>query len=338
MPNGGYYEVVNGPVGDQAGVVKVLNDKTNQPGKIVSFSPSEFVGASTVTETVAFEAAGNDITADQLPNASKVGFTGFTYATYGDTVNVPVADLPEGSVFIDKSKKKWKVKKGGSKGGSAVIVTDGFQNYAVDADALVRSLNETVTTGGWSKTKGEKVGDVSELTDAPEGTKVQFNSALATDVSTWQKVGEDWENITGESQTEGTTLTSEEVATGIGGLEFLPTKAPFVDNSPSLAYDAETGETNATLPDAMTPFKYAKWGETTFDPIGDTAIGTEFEDKTKTKYVVVAHIGSTTIYENIATGQQFSTTSENRVRVTKAALAEASAASVIFAGNGTVCV
>ncbi len=346
MPNGGYYEVVNGPVGDQAGVVKVLNDKTNQPGKIVSFSPSEFVGASTVTETVAFEAAGNDITADQLPNASKVGFTGFTYATYGDTVNVPVADLPEGSVFIDKSKKKWKVKKGGSKGGSAVIVTDGFQNYAVDADALVRSLNETVTTGGWSKTKGEKVGDVSELTDAPEGTKVRFTSPLAADVSTWQKVvletddgevtGEGWENIEGIGQ--GSVLTSEEVATGIGSLEFLPTKAPFVDNSPSLAYDAETGETNATLPDAMTPFKYAKWGETTFDPIGDTAIGTEFEDKTKTKYVVVAHIGSTTIYENIATGQQFSTTSENRVRVTKAALAEASAASVIFAGNGAVCV
>ena len=327
LSNGGFYKILVPPGGDQAGVVQVITDGQNQPGQVLQFHPELFTYAEH-----GVPASLDKITASSLPDASTAGFKSFTYATYGDTVNEPIGDLSAGTVFKDKHGKQWMVKQAGAE----PIITDGALNYSVAPSAFVRSQNDAVGTDG-SVSIGGKVGSVDELKALPVGGKVQFSNPLAGSPVVWVKVGEnstfalDGQQGTGES---GGILSLKEMADGIGFLSFLKAKAPFLDESPSL--DQKSTDLPTPLKsDEFTPFTYATWGKQTFDEMGTLTVGTEFEDKTKTRYRVVAHIGPTSVYEDVHTGQQFSTDGTSRVRVVKA-LGEASESPVILTGSGRV--
>lgn len=299
LPDGSHYQVVKPPTELESGVFKVIHDGNHQPGSYVT------LGKGDVYDAVPSNATVEEITPSMLPPAWKSDFEPFTYATYGKIVNEKLGDLPVGSVFTDKSKKKWMVKVNGSE----PVITDGFNNYSAPQDAFVRSLNDSVAADG-TVSAGNKVGSTDELKDAPVGTKVKFSSPLVADNAVWQKTGDDlWETDFGDGPVEA---SNDDMEAGLGSLSFLKTKAPFVDNSPPLT---ATVEQTGPEQDVLSPFKYASWGDTKFDEIGTAGIGTEFEDKTKTKYRVVAHVGEMTVYENLATGQQFTTSSANRVRV-----------------------
>lgn len=66
----------------------------------------------------------------------------------------------------------------------------------------------------------------------------------------------------------------------------------------------------------LDPFQHPKGGIYTYPQVGETQPGQMFTDKSGVDYRVVEHGPSTTAYENVSTGEQFITPSNQRVKLT----------------------
>ena len=86
---------------------------------------------------------------------------------------------------------------------------------------------------------------------------------------------------------------------------------------------AAVGDVQAAQKGSLSPYLHPKSGKTKHDQIGTLPPGTEFTDKKKGKYRVIATVGDMVVYEDLTTGQQYSTSKKDRVKVTKPYLGEA---------------